>query len=124
MKIDNKNLIIKCLISNNIDGHVYDVKIYNAYNELVLNSNTDEYGYLKCCLRCGKLYKIIITSKSLFPYKIIKKIYIGKSEMNKLYFIFTKPIFKRLHPITIRITDQNYNGLPIMKGKIILWQNT
>lgn len=120
----DKNIKIKCIFNSSISIYCYKILIYNSKNEKIVDSYTDKMGVFNFKCPCFGIYKIIIIPDyRLVPAKKCITILVNQKTTDKLSFIFTSRV-NYFHPITIKMTDQNYKGLPIMKGKIILWPHT
>lgn len=104
--------LIKCHVKNDLTFYKFKFKIYDLNNNLILSDVTNEYGCYTCKLP-QKIYKIKIYSDALEPnimFGILNK------EVNNFCFIKSSYIIATLY-------DQNYLGLKIGKGKILLWPN-
>ena len=103
--------LIKCRVQNDLCFYKFKFKIFDLNNNLILDSETDKYGCYTCFLP---------------QKKYIIKIYSALNP-NPLIGILDKPVntfcFIKSQSVTITLTDQNYIGLPIMKGEIKLWPN-
>lgn len=118
--MDYKKINIKCIIYNVLYNCIFQVFIYNKNNVCVFN---------KCC--CGNIffkpssfgtYKIVIIPKiKTYPNYISSSFIVDEKSDNLIIYNFKKIHIAPL--ITIKITDQVYKGLKIMKGEIKLWPN-
>lgn len=100
------------------------VFIYDSNNKLVCKQTVRDWDSIDFYPPYIGTYamKVIVFEK--IPKVIYKtSFYYGKSSQNCISFILPSIRNPILHPITIKMTDQNYRGLPIMKGEIKLWQN-
>lgn len=120
--MSNKTIKIRCRLCDSLNNYCYKIKIYNNKNELVVNSYTDNRGCLLFKIPYFGVYKIIILNNSFIPRKKVLTIFINKHICNELVVTFNKYCIKKRHPITIIMTDKNYKGLPITKGRMILWK--
>ena len=106
------NFLIKCHVKNDLSFYQFSFKIYDLNDNLILSDVTDKYGCYTCKLP-QKIYKI--------------KIYANTLEPNIMFGIINKPInnfcFIKMNRIITALYDQNYLGLKIEKGKIMLWPN-
>ncbi len=105
-------ILIKCCVKNDLAFHTFKFNIYDLNNNLIISSKTDKYGCYTCDLP-KKLYKIVIYSKNLIPNRMVG---ILNKEINTFCFI-------KNDSIVVTLTDSNYSGLKIGRGKIMLWQN-
>lgn len=105
---------IKCLLSNSIETQRYHFLIYNSKNKLVLDDYTNDMGYLTFDIPYFDIYKIVLIT----IYGQQSLTFIPTKDSDIILFIINTP-----KVITIKLTDQIYEGLEIKKGKIILWQN-
>ena len=103
--------LIKCRVQNDLCFYKFKFKIFDLNNNLVIDSETDKYGCYTCFLP-QKLYIIKFYSE-LYPNVMVG---ILNKRINNFCFI-------KMHNITITLVDQNYIGLPIKKGEIMLWPN-
>jgi hypothetical protein len=112
---------IKCFCATNIDVYQYHVLIYDSHNCLVFDNFTDMCKVFFNAF-VGEVYKIIaINNNCLYPKRIIKKVCIRKN-VDSIFFVFNNFCqCKKEHKIVCQITDKYYEGLPIMKGEIDLW---
>lgn len=120
-----KKIKIKCAISNSLYSCKYHIRIFDKHDTLIFEDDTSlKENYIIFDFPSFDIYKIkIFSSNNIVPGYICKKIYIHKNICDTLLFLFEIPQKKRNAPKTYHLTDQNYKGLPIMKGEIILWPN-
>lgn len=109
-----KYIKIKCKAINDLNTCKYHVIILNNKN-IIFDGYTKETIYLN--LKIG-IYNIVIIPCNNKSNKICSTFIVDDNSCNTFNFVFYKK-----NPITIKITDKNYKGLPIEKGKIIIWQN-
>lgn len=119
--MEDKILKIKCILCNSINIYKYKLLIYNHNNKLICNDYTNENGCFQFQVPDYGIYKIIFLNSQTNPQKMCVTTLIRKNHQNKITITFNYPSKKKLFLITL--TDQNYRGLPIAKGEIILWQN-
>lgn len=118
-----KRIKIRCLLCNCIAYYPYHILIYNHKQHLIYDGFTTKYGVLDFDFPEYGLYKIVIKSNNSWIPKVNKKSIFLSPNCSDL-LIFTLHSYcnsKSKDPITIRLTDRNYKGLPIEKGEIKLW---
>lgn len=108
--------MIKCWEQNNLSSGVCFVCIYDENNCLILNDKTNCNGILKVKLPIG-VYKIVVNSQF---GTLWKSVLVNSHLCNTIPFVFSNSSISKS---TFILTDQNYEGLPIEKGVIILWHN-
>lgn len=99
---------------------VYDLDGILIFNKKINNNNTVEFP-----IKSSETYRIRVCAKHMLtPLCINSWVTIEKDKNYSKYFCFNlKESCKHKEHITLKLTDQNYNGLPISRGKISLWQN-
>lgn len=89
------------------------IKVYEKC-KLIIDDYTDELGNYYLDVPFGT-YKLIVSNCKLYPkiqcFTLLVNNYDDKLIIN----------FNNRHPITIKLVDQNYKGLPIDKGRMIFW---
>lgn len=115
---------IKCLIVNGNEINTYCVEIYNYKWELIHSCNMNDEYICQVFPCCGN-YKILIKNNKcdIFPRTIVQSMYIDNNTNDLVFHFYKYALINKKTPVIINLTDQNYNGLPIMKGEIILWQH-
>ena len=115
-----KTVTIQCINKNYYGPCCYFVTVCRK-NRIVYKGFTNNFGCIQFNLACCKLYTLQIFS-NMMPYCINTKIDIFTSKClnTPLIFIFEENIF----PISIKVTDKYYNGLPIEKGVLNLWHKS
>lgn len=109
-----KKIKIKC-----INKCKYQIIIYDCYGNKLFDDFTDYDGCLFFDVPYYGVYRIlIIKNKNI---KINTNFYVGKHGYEEFPFRIAN-VKKEFHLVTFKITDKNYNGLPIKEGKITLWQ--
>lgn len=111
---------IYCKLCDSIDNYQYNIKIYDENNRLIFNKETNSYGYIFFNVIYGRVYKIVASNCKAIPKVRCVMVYINNTCSNKVLITFNK--FTNNHPVTIKLTDQYYRGLPISKGRVILWK--
>ena len=76
---------------------------------------------IDCYFNYFGIYKIIINDFGYYNKKRCIILFINKKTPEELLIVNT-PFIKKSHKVNINLTDQNYKGLPIVKGEIILWE--
>lgn len=114
---------IECLVCNSNELNTYCIEIYNSKWELIYKNIIDN-NYICVTFPYSGIYKVIIKSNNcnILPRTIVESIYVCNTK--DITFKFYKCcLINKKSPVTLKLTDENYVGLPIMKGEIILWQN-
>lgn len=104
---------IKCMIKDSLKVYKYNVKIYDEFNNKIIDDVTDGYGHYDFNVINYGIHKIDIIHSRLG--KQSRVLFIDENYNDEVIIIFNNT-----HPITIRLVDQNYIGLPIEKGRVIL----
>lgn len=108
-----KKIKIKC-----INKCKYQIIIYDHCGNKVFDDFTDYDGCLFFDVPYYGVYRIlIIKNKNI---RINTNFYVSKD--NYEYCFRIDNVKKEFHLVTFKITDKNYNGLPIKEGKITLCQ--
>ena len=103
----------------------FNIIIYNSNGEIVFNDYLSNKKPIKFLISESGKYRIQVCSARIFtPMCINSWVTIKKYKNYCKYFCFNvKESCKHKKHITLKLTDQNYSGLPITRGKISLWQN-
>lgn len=121
MKSKNIRIKLKFIEASNLNINTCYIKIYNSKQELVSTGTTNKKGNFYFDALYNHVYKIIAIENGIS--KIICTSFISNQKTKELTIIFPNQTINKLHPITIEVTDENYQGLPITKGEIKLWKN-
>lgn len=106
-------LKIICVVKDSLKIYKYNIKIYDEFNNKIIDDFTDIYGHYNFNVMYHGIYKIDIIHSRFGRQS--KTLFINENNNDLLI------IFNNTHPITISLVDQNYFGLPIDKGRVILW---
>lgn len=99
-----------------INKRKYQIIIYDCYGSKLFDGFTDHDGCLFFDVPYYGVYRIlIIKNKNI---KINTNFYVIKD--NYEYCFRIDNVKKAFHLVTFKITDKNYNGLPIEDGSITL----
>lgn len=113
---------IKCRLCDSLDLYYYKIEIYDKKNNLIISDFTNVFGKYLFKFPCCGIYKIVVINCNLIPHKKIITLFVDNNYDEELCVIFNKFITRKKHLITINMLDYNYNGLPLNKGRVILWE--
>lgn len=108
---------IKCLFEDSIDIEKFYISIFDN-NKLVCKGTTDKRGIFSFKGKRLNIYKVVCCYKGK-KHVINYKTFICVNNCHDICLYFKKNI-NFSSPITILLTDKNYQGLPIEKGMVIL----
>lgn len=112
-----KKIKIKIRSNKSISLYCYHILIFDD-DRLVFDDYTKN-GEIYFNVEYKKGYCIIIINPLGFRKKIA--FYYNNYTLNEFTIVMKNCLSKKSHLITIKLTDHNYKGLPILKGKIVLW---
>lgn len=117
-----ENITISCCTFGTLEIYYYEIIILDKNNKKVFEGITNYLGRINLKLPSG-IYKIIVfANPQIEPCYFKTVIIVFGDKYNTYKFGFST--LKQKNPyVTLSITDQYYDGLPIKKGEIILWQN-
>ena len=116
--MDNKKVIIRCVLSDRLNNSCHHILVFSDKKELLFDGYTDMRGFFGFEASYFGVYKVIILIRGNLGYEI-RNIFVRDDRENSFIFMFYNDI--NLHAITILVTDENYCGLPIKEGEIFLW---
>lgn len=117
-----KIIKIKCKLCDSLDFCHCKIKIYDKKNHLIIDDFTDKSGNYLFLVPCYGIYKISIINCNFFPSKKNITVFIDETYSEELCVIFNKFVTRKKHLVTINVLDYNYKGLPLNKGRVILWK--
>ena len=102
----------------------YDVMVFDSANRMIAQARTTQGGTAKFPMRSFGEYRVHVRSRgNMSPQAANRWLYFYPGRTCTLYFLFhptfLKPCFTTAD---FRLTDRNYDGLPIQKGDILLCQ--
>lgn len=119
--MNNDVIKIKCRLVDSLSGYQYKIRIYDDACNLIIDDFTDAFGNYDFCFSKYGIYRIVITNCVVAPYEKKLLFYVNKCCCKELVVMFNESNKHIENPITFNVTDRYYKGLPIMKGKVILW---
>ena len=116
-------VLIKC-IPNDCAYFEYTVTVTNSQNKILYQSKASKNGVFKFEVPEIDEYQISVKSENcLSPRVAYRWATLAPCEQYTLYFVFNTAFFPHyVIKADVKLIDQNYNGLPISKGEIFLWQ--
>lgn len=114
-------LEIKCKTINSLNKYKYKIKIYDKNCHLIIDDYTFEFGKFYFTFCKNNIYIINISNNMLFPHENNIIFYASNNSYKKLVVEFKEKLVYK-PPIILKLTDQFYKDLPIMKGNIKLWK--
>lgn len=117
-------VIIKCL-PNERTFLKYEILVFNIKHETIYHGHTSEKGMAKFQVNAYDEYEIRVQSpKYMSPKAASRWVRLSPYKTCDLNFIFNIDCFLPcIKKSTFHFTDQNYVGLPIIKGELYLWRN-
>ena len=106
------NITFKILGTGLSDNYQANIKIYDKCNHLIYDGKTYNGKYL-ACLQKNKGYCLNIQFGSI---NLTTSFYV----LNQDTFVFNFNQVVNSNSITFRLTDYNYDNLPIMKGEMLI----
>lgn len=122
--MEKERIKIKCYSCNSRNRYSYHLFVYNSKHHLLVDKHLKKDGSISFTLPYFGIYKIKIIQYNGIEKSIYYTPFLyTKTGKRHLYFSFFNKNDSFFHPITINITDKNYEGLFIKKGEIRLWPN-
>lgn len=111
-----------CRVLGCYDG-LFSVSLYDSCKKMIDLKYADRDGRAVFIIPQSGVYSVYACAYGLSPKAISSKLYLNRDDYCLKYFIFNEyhPERRIIHA-TFHLTDQNYTGLPILKGVTKLWQ--
>ncbi len=114
------NIKIRCIVCNSRTNYQFHIKIFNEQGQKIQEITANHLELIESVILNRGFYTIEIETSGIIRKE---KVWINQYTPKILNFYFSLKASNKQTLITIIVTDQNYAGLPIEKGRITLWQN-
>ncbi len=116
-----KILNIKCITNNQTKNSPYRIVILKR-GRILFNGYTNKCGYIRIRACKCRWYTIVIFARNnIYPAKRCFNVFSNGCN-NQTLFVYFKDTSNDTRPVSITLTDKFYEGLPITKGELSLWE--